>query len=217
MKTCRGFLFVALLVCWSILSSQALTAPQRSAIRTALESAKTVELPRIAETLMCEAKDSDRAETAKMILDYVITKRVAAARAVFAGMSKLYPQTFVAVAPTTDFMSRSEALAAQPPLLIGIRQPPQPSDLRPIARPPLPVPQAGDVIRVGPPNRNIGAVNPGGVPRGAANTVPTAPVTQSNIPINTTSGGNGSGTFSGIVAIPAGSNPCTCPYEQPRY
>jgi hypothetical protein len=54
------------------------------------------------------------------------------------------------------------------------------------------------------------------VPRGAASGVVTAPVTQSNTPINTTSGGAGNGTFTGASANTPPQPPQPVDYTQPR-
>jgi hypothetical protein len=52
-------------------------------------------------------------------------------------------------------------------------------------------------------------------PRGAAAAPATATVTQSNTPINTSTGGNHNGSFSGATATPAG-NPAIIDYTGPR-
>lgn len=50
----------------------------------------------------------------------------------------------------------------------------------------------------------------------AAEPAPTGAVDSYNTPINRISGGNGSGSFEGAIVNPNTSEPCSCPYTEPR-
>jgi hypothetical protein len=214
MKAARAIYSFALLAL-TLLSTVALTPSQRSAIRTALESAKSAELPQVAETLMSDANVGDRRETAKIILEYVIAKRAAAVRPVFASLSKLYPEAFVAVLHTDH-----RIFAAHEPLASGLQMIPihqsRPNIPLP-PTPPLPTLNGTSSSHGGSASSSSGVL-PGRIltPRGALSGPTTALVTQSKTPINTTAGGNGDGTFNGAAATPANSGPIF-DYSQPRH
>jgi hypothetical protein len=212
---------LALSIClWglTLLPVFALTPLQRSAARTALESAKTVELPEVAETLMREAKAGDRAEMARIILEYVIAKRAAAAHAVFASMSKLYPDTFVAVAASRSNSREPIARPIRDLQFIPTRVERRAQSTVPppnVPTPPIPVFDVGSssgsvpVMRRGAP---IGIV----YPRSGSAAPATGIVIQSSTPINQFEGGDGTGTFAQAAAIPASQGP-SHDYSAPRH
>src|ERR1051325_5441986 len=214
MKAGRALYFVSLLAL-TIFSTLALTPSERSAIRTTLESAKTADLPQIAEDLMREAKNADRGETAKMILEYVVVKRPGAARLVFTNMLKLYPEIFATVTRGTyeaatfggDTRREPPARGIQGLQYIAIRQARR--DDNPAHVPPPPIPTSEGASSFGA-HVSIGARGVFPRSRGAAAGPATGLVTQSNTPINTSTGGNGNGTFIGLVAIPAQNPICIC-------
>jgi hypothetical protein len=202
----------------TLLPAFGLTTSQRSAMRTTLESAKTAELPEVAETLMREAKASDRSEIARIILEYIVAKRAAAAHAVFASMSKLYPDTLVSVAASK---SKSREPVVRPIHALQFiptrveRQMVQ--SVTPPNAPTPPIPVIEGESSSGSVSVMLRTVPVGIVHRPSEAVAPaTGIVTQSNTPINQFAGGRGDGTFIGALAIPAVPGP-DIDYSQPRH
>jgi hypothetical protein len=217
-------LLLSLALCaLTIVPLHALSSAQRSVIRTALESETTPELPQIAETLIREAKTTDRADTAKFIVEFVLTKRAPAARSVFMSMTRLYPEIFAAVS--------SRNIAANEPAarpIRGFRFTPTRIERRAAIMPPTAIPPYVSP----PPIPSIGGASGGagyggsasiGVvyvairnPRGATASPATGTVVQSNWPINTYAGGKGDGSFIDATAVPAVPAP-PFDYSAPRH
>ena len=202
-------------------NSFALTPVEATVIRSALEASKAAELPRTAEVLLREAAKGERAETARVILKFVSAKRASASASVLAALRKVYPTMFVVSRPVVT-RSFAERVAGGRRITdlgnLGGRFPQRPNGFpNRFATPPVPPTPA--LPEIG--SSGAGSVLVGGdvipIPAigVAQSTVLMVVVTQSNQPINTIAGGNGTGSFEGMIAIPANSGPIHG-YDQPR-
>lgn len=181
----------------------AITKAQEKAIKKAVTSVAVAEMPAKAAQLVSESKKEDREAVAVTAVRAGIYKSRASARLLVSAVVKAAPDVAGAVTKAATEMEpgqagfiASAAISAAPASKTDI--------VTSANRGVIPV---GGGSQVTPPRAFT--------PRGSAAAPATAPVTQSNTPINQTSGGNGSGSFSGATASPAG-NPTVVDYTAPR-
>jgi hypothetical protein len=211
-------------------SAFAITSAERIAIKKAVTSVPVAEMPAKAAQLVKDSKDADREGVAVAAVRAGIYKSRSSARLMVSAVVKAAPEVAAAVtreasemeagqagsiasaaisaAPTSaknDIViaaNRGVTMASGGSTTIGSTSAATPTTA------PSPV-----VLRSSGISSSSGFTGLSG--RGAATAPASAPVTQTQTPINTTSGGSGNGTFTGAGATPAG-NPVIVDYTAPR-
>jgi hypothetical protein len=186
-------------------SAFAITSAQAKAVKKAVTSVPVAEMPAKAAQLVTEASKEDREAVAVTAVRAGIYKSRASARLLVSAVVKAAPEV---AGPVT--LAASEMEAGQAGYIASAAISSAPSAKTQI---------------VSSANRGVTLAAGGGsasatpvrafIPRGAAAAPATATVTQSNTPINPSTGGNGSGSFAGATATPAG-NPAIVDYTGPR-
>ena len=178
-------------------SAFAITAAQAKAVKKAVTSAPVAEMPAVAAQLVKDAAKQDREAVAVTAVRAGIYKSRSSARLMVAAVAKVAPEVAGAV---TRAASEMEAGQASQIASAAIKAAPSAkneivSEANRVPKPTAPA----TVTRV----------------RGSAQVPATGVVQQSGTPINTTAGGNGSGSFTGATATEA---PPAEPvdYTQPR-
>jgi len=177
-------------------------------------------MPAKAVELVKQASKEDREEVAVTAVRAGIYKSRAAARLMVSAVVKAAPEVAGAVT-----MAASELESGQAGAIAGAAISAAPASKNQIvASANYGIRMAGDPSSSSSLHGNLAThpviLAPSGVQpvphlRGAAAAPVSAPVTQSNTPINTTSGGVGNGTYTGATATPE-SGPTVVSYDQPR-
>src|SRR3954471_6325266 len=164
-------------------SAFALSSAQAKAVKKAVTSVPVAEMPAKAAQLVTEASKADREAVAVTAVRAAIYKSRASARLIVSAVVKAAPEVAGAVT-----LAASEMEAGQAGYIASAAISSAPSAKTQI---------------VSSANRGVTLAAGGGsasatpvrafIPRGAASAPATATVTQSNTPINTSTGGNGSG------------------------
>jgi len=181
-----------------------ITAAQTKAVKKAVTSVPVAEMPAKAAQLVTEASKEDREAVAVTAVRAGIYKSRSSARLMVSAVAKVAPDVAGAVTKAAAEMEAGQA---------GY-----------IASAAISAAPSAKTEIVSSANQGVG-LSAGGTTqitpvrtftaRRSAAGPATAPVTQSSTPINTTSGGNGSGAFTGATATPAG-NPAVVDYTGPR-
>ena len=186
-------------------SSMALTATQTAAVKKAVTSVTTPEMPAKAAELVAKASKEDREAVAVTAVRAAIYKNRSAAAAVVAAVAKVAPDLASTVTLAATQMERDQVSAIASAALTA--SPSSRLDITASAKHGTGTPLAPSVIP---------SVTPtaGGIERGGAADPVIVTVTQSDQPINPT-GGNGSGTYTGVGAAPSGTS-TPVDYTRPR-
>jgi hypothetical protein len=214
----------AVMVAMAAPSAFAITAAQTKAVKKAVTSVPVAEIPAKAAELVQKASKEDREEVAVTAVRAGILQSRASARLIVSAVVKAAPEVAGAVTMAAAEMDTTQAggvagaaisaapsaknqivasanqgvkMASYAPASATLASH---STLAPNYAPPVLMPSvSGSPLHV----------------RGGAAAPVTAPVTQSNTPINKTSGGVGNGTYTGATATPE-QNPTVVSYDKPR-
>lgn len=204
-------------------SAYALTAAQATAVKKAVTAVAAPEMPAKAAELVKAASKEDREAVAVTAVRAAIYKNRSTAAAVVAAVAKAAPDLAPAITLAATQMESQQAnaitiaaVAAAPMAKVeintsaarGVRETISPISAVPPAFTPTVLPQAP---------QTPGKTTPGGFEfeRPMASGPVIVNVTQSNQPINPTTGGNGDGTFTGGTANPTGTS-TPVDYTAPR-
>jgi hypothetical protein len=187
-------------------SAFAITAAQAKAIKKAVTSVPVTEMPAKAAQLVTDASKEDREAVAVTAVRAGIYKSRTSARLMVSAVVKAAPEVAGAVT-----LAASEMEAGQAGYIASAAISSAPSAKNQI------VSSANRGVTLAAGGGSATSVTPlrAFTPRGAAAVPATATVTQSGTPINTTTGGNHNGSFTGATATPAG-NPVIVDYTGPR-
>lgn len=185
-------------------SAFALTAAQAKAVKKAVTSVPVAEMPATAAELVKNSTNEDREAVAVTAVRAGIYKSRSSARLMVAAVSKVAPEVAGAVTRAASEMEATQAGGIARAAMSAA-----PSAKTEIVR----QAQAGASSSVSTPVTMATYTRV----RGSAQSPATATVTQSNAPINQTSGGAGDGTFTGANATPVtAADQDTVDYTQPR-
>jgi hypothetical protein len=185
-------------------SAFAITAAQTKAVKKAVTSVPVAEMPAKAAQLVTEASKEDREAVAVTAVRAGIYKSRSSARLMVSAVAKAAPEVAGAVTKAASEMEAGQAGYIASAAISAA--PTAKTEIITSANQGVTL-SAGGATQITPVRTFT--------PRGAAAAPATAPVTQTQTPINTTSGGAGNGTFTGATATPAG-NPQVVDYTGPR-
>lgn len=199
-------------------SAFAITVAQAKAVKKAVTSVPVAEMPAKAAELVKNASKEDREEVAVVAVRSGISKSRSSARLMVSAVVKAAPEVAGAVT-----MAATEMESGQAGSIAGAAINAAPGSKSQIVSS---ANQGVTMASASPATASMSHATyamptapvilaPTYRGRGAAAAPVTAPVTQSNTPINTTSGGSGSGTYTGATATPQ-TNPTIVDYSQPR-
>ena len=185
-------------------SAFAITSAQAKAIKKAVTSVPVAEMPAKAAQLVTDASKEDREAVAVTAVRAGIYKSRSSARLMVSAVVKAAPEVAGAVT-----LAASEMEAGQAGYIASAAISSAPSAKTQI------VSSANRGVTLATSAGGAASVTPIRAFHGAAAAPATATVTQSNNPINSSTGGNHNGSFSGANATPAG-NPAIVDYTGPR-
>jgi hypothetical protein len=211
----------AVMVAMAAPSAFAITAAQTKAVKRAVTSVPVAEIPAKAAELVQQASKEDREEVAVTAVRAGILKSRASARLIVSAVVKAAPEVAGAVT-----MAAAETDSTQTGGIAGAAISAAPSAKSQI------VAKANEGMKLSyvPASATMSShstlapsyvppvlLAPSALPhlRGGAAAPASAPVTQSNTPINKTSGGVGNGTYTGATATPE-TSPTVVSYDTPR-
>lgn len=209
-------------------SAHAITAAQSKAIKKAINSVPAPELPATAAELVAKASKEDREAVAVTAVRAAIYKSRSSARLVVSAVVKAAPDMAGPVTLAASEMEgaqagliASAAISAAPAAKTEIvSMANQGATLATVGGTSVAAnTTAGSTVTVNP-SATASTVSSGVsgrtvVPRVSTATPAGGTVTQSNTPINGSTGGAGNGSFQGASATPAGT-PTPVDYTQPR-
>jgi hypothetical protein len=206
----------AVLVALSMGSSAlALTATQSATVKKAVTSVAVPEMPAKAAELVVKASKEDREAVAVTAVRAAIYKNRSIAASVVAAVSKVAPDLASAVTLAATQMERDQVSSIASAAIIA--SPAARVDITASAnRALIAAPQTPSIVASSFGTSIVPSVTPtfGGIERGRADDPVIVNVTTSNQPISPT-GGNGSGSFTGVGAAPAGAS-TPVDYTRPR-